>query len=338
MLSKNLLAQTKQLCQKYGIKPVRSRGQNFLISESVYDKIIQTADLNKNDVVLEVGPGLGFLTQRIAGKVKKVIAVELDDKLAQVLKIRLKKQGIKNVEIINKNILDINFLDYYCHEYKIVANLPYNITSIFLRKFLSAKIKPSLVVLMLQKEVAQRIVASPPKMSLLSVSVQFFASPKIIDIVKADDFWPQPKVDSAIIKLSDINDQPNEKDFFRLVKIGFSARRKMLKNNFAAGLKISQTEAGEKLKALTRNNSHICITSSCHLYSKNPSKYLDTFQNFSKTRSPEKTEGESEINLCAKCKSYFVSEPKKAGFDDKIRAQELSVDDWIQLLFVFDMM
>ena len=267
----NLLVETKELCQKYGIKPVRSRGQNFLINEDIYNEIVEIADLNKDDIVLEVGPGMGFLTERIARKVKKVIAVELDDKLAQVLDVRLKEQNIKNVEIINENILQVQSskLKVQNLKFKVVANLPYNITSIFLRKFLSAAIKPSMFVLMLQKEVAERIAAAPPKMSLLAVSVQFYSQPKIIRSVASGDFWPAPEIESAVIQLSIINDRfsINEKDFFRLVKIGFSARRKMLKNNLASGLQVSQIEVEEKLH--------------------------------------------------------------KAGFDARIRAQELSIDDWI---------
>jgi len=245
----NLLEQTKKICNKYNIKPARSKGQNFLINESVYDEIIKSADLKKDDVVLEVGPGLGFLTEKLAEKVKKVIAVELDDKLVKVLQFRMTKYAIGNVKIINEDVLKIqnSKLNYLLKiqnlKLKIVANLPYNITSIFLRKFLSAEIKPTSMVLMLQKEVAERICAKPPKMSLLSVSVQFYANPKIIQNISANCFWPKPAVDSAIIKLnikSPSGSQTtewlntiNENDFFKLVKKGFSSRRKMLKNNLA---------------------------------------------------------------------------------------------------------
>ena len=285
----DLLQQTKQLCKLHNIKPARTKGQNFLISEIVYDKIIKAADLKKDDVVLEVGPGLGFLTVKLAKKVKKVIAVELDDKLVEVLRARLDEHGIGNVEVVNEDILTSPLTPLLTRRgelkgkgFKIVANLPYNITSIFLRKFLSAEFKPKLMVLMLQEEVAERIVAKSGKMSLLSVSVQFYAEPKIIEMVSADCFWPKPEVDSAIIHLTP---QPpllfrrggergrGEKDFFRLVRIGFSAKRKMLKNNLANGYYISQSEAEDKLK--------------------------------------------------------------KADFDIKIRAQELSVEDWVKLFEEF---
>jgi len=271
----DLLKKTQELCRLYEIKPARSKGQNFLIREEIYDQIIAAADLNTDDVVLEVGPGLGFLTSKLAKIVKKVIAVELDDRLAEVLRIGLLAQGIKNVEVVNQNILDFTCPNRFANRsgrglpildstsprpspskgegevfYKIVANLPYNISSVFLRKFLSSEHKPESMVLMLQKEVAERICAGPGRMSLLAVSVQFYAEPEIVQLVDANCFWPEPAVDSAIIKLT-INKQQltiNEKDFFRLVKIGFSARRKMLKNNLAAGYRIDQKSIAEKIK------------------------------------------------------------------------------------------
>ena len=197
----DLLEQTKELCRLYDIKPARSRGQNFLIEEKVYDNIVAAADLTPEETVLEVGPGLGFLTAKLADRVKKVIAVELDDKLASVLKTGLVAKGIKNVELVNEDILKFSLSGMIKGEYKVVANLPYNITSIFLRKFLEMEIKPELMVLMLQKEVAERIAAPAGGMSLLSVSVQFYAEPEIIEKVAKENFWPVPEVDSAIIKL-----------------------------------------------------------------------------------------------------------------------------------------
>jgi len=291
----NLVKETKELCKKYNIKPLRSKGQNFLITESVYDKIIKTADLKPDDVVLEVGPGLGFLTEKLGEKVKKVITVELDDKIANALNKRLREKNIKNVQVVNKNVLDIiSDIRYQIPDlfenYKVVANLPYNITSIFLRKMLSQEKenKPDSMVLMLQKEVAERIIARPPKMSLLAISVQFYSRPEIISYINKENFWPEPKVDSAIVQLKIKNYQPkadppwedklkikniDEKDFFRLVKIGFSAKRKMLKNNLSAGFGITGLEVENKLK--------------------------------------------------------------NAGFSKKIRAGELSVKDWIKLMKYF---
>jgi 16S rRNA (adenine1518-N6/adenine1519-N6)-dimethyltransferase len=281
----NLLEETKNICKQNNIIPARSKGQNFLIDEDVYDQIVVAADLDKNDIVLEVGPGLGILTEKLAERVKKVAAVELDDKLAKILQKKLATDGIKNVEVINEDILKLRIavileqassgersdriprsyhpslgseLQPACADrddikYKIVANLPYNITSIFLRKFLTAENKPESMTLMLQKEVAERIAAGPGGMSLLAVSVQYYADIEIIGAVDRGKFWPQPEVDSAIIKIdlkprARIGSVDKESDFFRLVKIGFSSRRKMLKNNLSSGYHISQEIAKNKIK------------------------------------------------------------------------------------------
>lgn len=247
-----LLNQTKELCQLYDIKPARSKGQNFLINEHTYDEIVAAADLKGNDIVLEVGPGLGFLTAKLAERAEKVIAVELDDKLAEVLKTGLVSQGINNVKVENENILEISPNVFGKEKYKIVANLPYNITSVFLRKFLSeVENGPELMVLMLQKEVAERIVAKPGQMSLLSVSVQFYARPEIVSFVPKADFWPQPEVDSTIIKIISLKpplSEEKERKFFRMVKLGFSAKRKMLKNNLAGGFHLSHEEAEQMIE------------------------------------------------------------------------------------------
>jgi len=255
----DLSAQTRDICKLLDIRPARSKGQNFLINEKIYDDIIKAADLQTNDYVLEVGQGLGFLTAKLAQKVQKVMAVELDDKLADYLQVAVDSQDVNNVEIINQDILKFNWLEYWSREaklrqgslkgkslsYKIVANMPYNITSIFLRLFLSQEPRPETLVLMLQKEVAERIVAEPPEMSILAISIQYYANAEIVRIVKAGNFWPEPKVDSAIIKInlkSHKYDGEEDKKFFRLVRIGFSAKRKMLKNNLAAGLKVKPVQ------------------------------------------------------------------------------------------------
>lgn len=253
----DLLARTREICRIFEIKPTHSKGQNFLINEKIYDDIIKAADLQPDDIVLEVGPGLGFLTAKLAAKVKQVVAVELDNKLAEYLQTGIDSQGIENVAIVNENILDFNLEAYFKKlslplKYKIVANLPYNITSIFLRRFLTAANRPDSLVLMLQKEVAERIAAAPPEMSILAASVQYFAVPQIIREVKAGNFWPEPKVDSAIIKIvvkSGDFDAKTIKDFFRIVKIGFSSKRKMLKNNLAAGLHLEPKIIEEALRS-----------------------------------------------------------------------------------------
>ncbi len=268
----DLLENIKNICNKSGIIPARSKGQNFLIDEDVYNRIIDNAGINKDDTVLEAGPGLGILTEKLAQKVKKVVAVELDDKLANFLNIKF--ANYKNVEIINGDILDLRIKIYdlrakdnngeYLENkilnssfvnlescYNIVANLPYNITSVFLKNFLTSN-PPQSMTLMLQKEVAERIIAQPPEMSILSFSVQYYADPKILFYVSRDKFWPQPEVDSAVVRIDLkpdlVRDVDKEKDLFRLVKVGFSSRRKMLKNNLMSGYKISQEIAKNRLK------------------------------------------------------------------------------------------
>jgi 16S rRNA (adenine1518-N6/adenine1519-N6)-dimethyltransferase len=239
----DLVFKTREICKMFDIKPSRSKGQNFLINERIYNDIVKAAEINSTDEVLEVGPGLGFLTVRLAQEAKKVVAVELDDQLAAYLKIGFESRDEKKVKIVNEDVLKFNIGAEFIGKYKIVANLPYNITSIFLRTALTGKQKPELLVLMLQKEVAERIIAEPSEMSMLAVSIQYYADVSIVKKVAAGNFWPEPKVDSAIIKIQvrpGIYNLEKDKKFFRMVKSGFSAKRKMLKNNLAGGLQIDQ--------------------------------------------------------------------------------------------------
>jgi len=263
-LSMNLTSKSsiKNLLQKHHLRPIKYLGQHFLIDQKVLQKIIQTADLMKKDTVLEIGPGLGTLTLELAKKAGQVIAVEKDKRMCQILKEILK--DYKNVEIIQGDILKI-FKD--CpwrrrqgQSLKIVANIPYYLTSPLIRKFLESSNPPQEMILLIQKEVAQRICAQPPKMSLLAIAVQFYAQPKIITYVSKKSFWPQPKVDSAIIKivphpfviLNDSEESSRKQltnKFFNLVKAGFASPRKQLANNLSKNLKIDK----EKIKkALTK--------------------------------------------------------------------------------------
>lgn len=257
-----LLSKTREICKMFEIKPARSKGQNFLINEKIYDEIIKAAQIDKQDTVLEVGPGLGFMTAKLAKAAGRVIAVELDDKLASYLQMAVDAQDLENVEIINQDILKLNLSEHIPagEPFKVVANLPYNITSIFLRSYLSAARPPKSMTLMLQKEVADRMVAVPPDMSVLAVSVQYYCRPEVIREVKAGNFWPEPEVDSAIIRMV-VRTRPIElknnseqlaadKIFFRLVRSGFSSKRKMLKNNLAAGLKMRSQELEKELVKL----------------------------------------------------------------------------------------
>lgn len=254
----DLLKQTLDLCKMYDIKPERSKGQNFLIEEGIYDRILESAEINKNETVLEVGPGLGFLTFKLAKKAKKVLAVEIDEKIANFLQTLIIGNKSKNIKVFNKNILKAKGDNFSkIGKYKIVSNLPYNITSIFLRKFLSLSNKPEMIVLMLQKEVVERIMAEPPKMSLLSISVQFYAEVEKIMDVKRDYFYPTPEVDSAIIKIIPnkklLENYEEEKRFFKILRVAFSSKRKMLKNNLANGLKVDIKKIEEILIKLNLN-------------------------------------------------------------------------------------
>lgn len=232
---------TKDICGDHNIKPARSRGQSFLIKEEVYNEIISASELEKSDKVLEIGPGLGFLTERLSRQAGEVVAVELDKRLYNLLQGRF--YGAEDLHLVNDDILDLDPVDLVGDtkkkediDYKIVANLPYNITSIFLRRFLSQVTSPSLMVLMIQKEVAERILSSPPT-GILGVMVQFYTDPCMITEVPRTDFWPSPKVNSAIVKLRIKKETPpvDENRFFDLVRKGFSSRRKMLKNNLSSG-------------------------------------------------------------------------------------------------------
>jgi 16S rRNA (adenine1518-N6/adenine1519-N6)-dimethyltransferase len=249
----DLVSKTREICRMFDIKPSRSKGQNFLINERIYNDIVKAAEINAQDEILEVGPGLGFLTVRLAKEAKKVVAVELDDQLAAYLKMGFEATDEEKVKIVNTDVLKFNIGAEFPGKYKIVANLPYNITSIFLRTALTGKNKPELLVLMLQKEVAERIIAKPSEMSMLAVSIQYYADASIVKKVAAGNFWPEPKVDSAVIKIQVRPGKYNEKEdklFFRMVKSGFSAKRKMLKNNLAAGLQIEQKIIAESLQKI----------------------------------------------------------------------------------------
>jgi 16S rRNA (adenine1518-N6/adenine1519-N6)-dimethyltransferase len=239
----DILAQTRELAKIFNINPTSSKGQNFLIDESVYDSIIESAKIPHGATILEAGPGFGFLTAKLAESAEKVVAVELDDGLAGYLRTALDAAEAGNVDLVHADVMSIDE-DFLADisPYQIVSNLPYQISSIFLRKFLTAKNKPASLTLMLQKEVAERIVSKAPDMNLLAFSVQYYATPRIEKIVPASSFWPKPKIDSAIIRI-DVDQERNisaedERKLFRILKFAFSAKRKMLKNNLSAGLHI----------------------------------------------------------------------------------------------------
>lgn len=225
--------------------PKKSLGQHWLRDREVLAYIADCAQIESDDTVLEIGPGLGTLTSELLRRAGKVVAVEFDEELAKKLPGQFPG---KNLEVIQSDILSFN-LSQLPVGYKVAANVPYYITSKIVQLLMTAKNKPSIVVLLVQKEVAERLAAKPGKMSLLAVSAQAFAEVELGNVVPAELFTPPPKVDSAVVVLK-TRPRPvfemDEKTFFRVVKAGFSAPRKKLRSTLAAGLGISK-EMAEKV-------------------------------------------------------------------------------------------
>jgi 16S rRNA (adenine1518-N6/adenine1519-N6)-dimethyltransferase len=229
------------------IRARKRLGQHFLVDGKVLERIIAAAAaLGPSDVVLEIGPGLGILTKELAERAGRVIAIELDDRLAAHLKERL--SSLANVTILNEDVLHIDPAELLGRPttYKVVANLPYYITSPVLRHFLEASLKPETMLVMVQKEVAEAIVAGPGRRSLLSISVQFYGKPEIVSYVPPQAFYPAPAVESAILRI-EVYPQPavavaDEQGFFDLVRAGFAAARKQIANSLAQGLKLPKEE------------------------------------------------------------------------------------------------
>jgi 16S rRNA (adenine1518-N6/adenine1519-N6)-dimethyltransferase len=252
-----LLDETKGLLRRFDLKARKGLGQHFLIDREVLGLITSAAELTPADVIMEIGPGLGVLTTELARQAGWVVAIELDSKLAAILEQTL--APFDNVTIVNADILQVEPAALLREQkamfppaisspfnYKVVANLPYYITAHVLRHFLEASVKPQIMVVMLQKEVAEAIVAEPGQMSLLSISVQFYGEPRIISNVPARCFYPAPAVDSAILRV-DVYPQPavavtNKGSFFELVRAGFTASRKQIGNSLAQGLGLSKPE------------------------------------------------------------------------------------------------
>ncbi|MFW0862624.1 MAG: 16S rRNA (adenine(1518)-N(6)/adenine(1519)-N(6))-dimethyltransferase RsmA [Candidatus Komeilibacteria bacterium] len=273
-----LLEQTKYLIRAHKIKPGFVAGQNFLICEDILEAILESSDIQKEDNVLEIGPGLGVMTKELIKKAGKVLAVEYDKQLIPL--IQKLADVNNNLQIINEDILRVKndkIAEHLTEDYMVVANIPYQITSKIIQKFLTFEPKPSSLTLLVQKEVAERIVAKAGDLSKLAISVQFYGVPKIVRIVPKTCFWPEPKVDSAVIQIVIDNrfldiikkEKVSEKDFWSVVKSGFSNKRKTLVNNLSNSL------------------------------------HLD--------------------------KEVITNSLNKLKLDQNIRAQELSIDDWIHL-------
>lgn len=229
----------KNLLASHGMRPNKSFGQNFLIDRNILKKIVQAAEITPEDEVLEVGAGTGVLTRELAQLARRVVAVEIERDMLTLLAQTTRRYP--NVELIARNLLFLNPSEVFDQTpYKLVANLPYYITAPTFRHFLENPNPPRILVVMVQWEVAQRIIAEPGDLSLLAVSVQFYGRPQIIARVPAQSFYPAPKVDSAILRI-DVHEQAplshEERDrFFKVVQAGFSERRKQLHNSLTHGL------------------------------------------------------------------------------------------------------
>lgn len=240
------------LLRRYGLQPSKGLGQNFLVAEWVYERILEASTLGREDIVLEIGPGLGTLTRRLAERAGCVVAVELDRRLIPILEETF--AGYDNVHIVQGDILALDpvaLLTERCLiplerlNYCVVANLPYYITSHALRHLLAARVRPRQMTLLVQREVAERITAGPGEMSLLAVSVQVFGAPELVCRVPPSAFVPRPNVSSAILVVR-VYPRPLVSEemlgtFFTVVRAGFGQKRKQLLNSLATGLGLEKS-------------------------------------------------------------------------------------------------
>jgi 16S rRNA (adenine1518-N6/adenine1519-N6)-dimethyltransferase len=246
----------KALLRQFNLHPKKSLGQNFIIDEHALRNIVRVAEIASDDVVLEIGPGLGSLTSHLCDIARHVIAVEIDRALISPLRLVLSARS--NISLVEGDILQLNPTELLSHyltnelsHYKVVANIPYYITSGIIRHLLEAEIKPQTIVLTIQLEVAQRLIAQPDDMNLLAVSVQFYGVPRIVQRIPAGAFYPVPDVDSAVVRI-DLPAQPCVKvkdvdTFFKVAKAGFGQKRKQLHNSLAAGLPLKHEQIMQAL-------------------------------------------------------------------------------------------
>ena len=243
--------------QRY--KARKSLGQHYLVDAVVLERILEAAELSAQDVVLEIGPGLGSLTRGLLERVASVIAVEMDPRLAASLASRLGNPANLTTVEADARTMDIGSLVGGQAGYKVVANLPYYAANPIVRRLLEAEPKPGLMVFMVQKEVAQVMVAEPGRMGLLSVATQYYARPSLVCDVPPEAFNPPPKITSAVVRL-EVRPEPavavaDRDAFFALVRAGFSAPRKQLRNSLSHGLGVPGAEVGEFLKGLDMDGS-----------------------------------------------------------------------------------
>jgi 16S rRNA (adenine1518-N6/adenine1519-N6)-dimethyltransferase len=237
------IAFKKGLKTMFEATPKKSLGQHWLNDKASLESIVNVVDVGPTDVVLEIGPGLGSLTELLVAKAQRVIAVEFDERLAEALPRRVQAA---NLEVVTSDILSFDFTQVPA-DYKIVANIPYYLTSNLIRVISETTNPPVAAALLIQKEVAERVTAKPGDMSLLSVTAQYYWEVSLGELVPARLFTPPPKVDSQILILkrrpAPLFDDVIEKDLFRLVKAGYSQRRKTLLNSLSAGLQLDKPAA-----------------------------------------------------------------------------------------------
>ena len=247
-----LAPKTRALLRRFELAPRKQLGQNFLVDEFVLGQIIEAADLDRDDTVLEVGPGLGVLTTELAARCAAVYAIEVDPGMARALRETLAETP--NVTIVEGDALEVEPGDVVGDRpYSVVANIPYHITSALLRHLFEARHPPASIVVMIQLEVAQRVIAQPGDMNLLAVSVQFYGVPRLVGRVGANAFYPAPTVDSALLRVdrrpTTAVDVPAE-PFFKTVSAGFAMRRKQIHNALSERLWFPTNGAVDALTAV----------------------------------------------------------------------------------------
>lgn len=255
MAQLNEIEKTRAILKAAGLKPKDYLGQNFLVDQEVLDEIVAAGRLKKSDTVLEVGPGLGVLTDELVKRVKRVVAVEKDPRLFALLQNGFYER--KNVEFFNEDILKFYIKQRIPGKYKVVANIPYYLTSKLVSLLLEQDRRPELIVLMIQKEVAERIVAKAGELSILALSVNFFAEPEIVRIVPRKCFWPEPEVDSAIIRIEPKPELPevDKKQFFKILHLAFAGKRKQIHNTLGKSLGIDKERMDQILSGLNLDST-----------------------------------------------------------------------------------
>jgi 16S rRNA (adenine1518-N6/adenine1519-N6)-dimethyltransferase len=242
------------LLKKYNLSPKKGLGQNFLAEAHHLEQIVAAAELSAADTVIEIGPGPGTLTHRLGQQAGRVIAVELDGQMVNLL--RAEYGHLPNLTVVQADILQTRLADLLPAgqtQYKVVGNLPYYITSAVIRHLLESAPPPQRIIATVQKEVAERMVAQPGDLSVLGVSVQFYSRAALVHHIPAAAFYPPPQVDSAVVRLDTYPEPPvavaDTARFFQVVKPGFGQKRKQLKNSLMAGLRLSAGETAAALQA-----------------------------------------------------------------------------------------